>query len=393
MTATCDILIIGGGVVGVSIAWALARRRAGRVVLLEKAFVGAGGSGRAAGLTRQHDAHAPTATLALLGLRAYEQFPDAVGGPPVFNRTGLVLVAGAAEADAFQRVNQALARDQGLDLRPLSAAELLDIDPNAHLADDEVAILERLAGVVDAVQVVAGFTEAARNHGADLRQGVEVLEIRVEKGKVVGVATNEGVYACGALVLAAGAWSAALARAHNVVLPVQPAWSPLALIRRPPDCGRRGVSYADLAQGLWFRPAPGDTLLAGTLLADERLAVLDPDQTNEAVDSDWLRKMRQRLSRRYPALHRGYGRGGYGALLAVTPDGRPILDRLPGVEGAFLAAGFNGQGVRWRRPSVRRLAGLIVDGSSPLVDLTAFRLGRFEDGGALAPGLASDGMT
>ena len=115
MTATCDILIVGGGVIGAGVAFHLARRGAGRVVLLEKSHLGAGVSGKAAGVVRQHDAHAPTAALARHSLRFYERFPDLVGGPVVFHRTGLVLIAPPEQRDDFAALNRTLHQGLGID--------------------------------------------------------------------------------------------------------------------------------------------------------------------------------------------------------------------------------------------------------------------------------------
>src|SRR5437667_13425 len=89
---TCDILIVGGGVMGVSIAYALGRRRVGRVVLLEKSFLGAGSSGKSGAIIRQHYSNRLTASMAQKSLRVFEHFEDVVGGPPVFTHTGMVLV-------------------------------------------------------------------------------------------------------------------------------------------------------------------------------------------------------------------------------------------------------------------------------------------------------------
>src|SRR5437660_358043 len=92
MAVNCDILIVGGGVMGTSIAWHLARRKAGRVVLLEKSYLGAGSSGKSGAIIRQHYSNRLTATMAQKSLRVYEQFDQVVGGPPVFTRTGMVLI-------------------------------------------------------------------------------------------------------------------------------------------------------------------------------------------------------------------------------------------------------------------------------------------------------------
>src|SRR5438477_11606433 len=110
---TCDILIVGGGVMGVSIAYALSRRRAGRVVVLEKAFLGAGSSGKSGAIIRQHYSNRLTASMAQKSLRVFENFDRAVGGPPVFTRTGLVLVVDAKDRAGLE-ANLAMQRELGV---------------------------------------------------------------------------------------------------------------------------------------------------------------------------------------------------------------------------------------------------------------------------------------
>lgn len=376
---TCDILIVGGGVMGTSIAFALARRRAGKVVVLEKAFLGAGSSGKSGAIIRQHYSNRLTAAMAQKGLRVFEHFDDVVGGPPVFTRAGMVLVVNDRDRAGLD-ANIAMQRELGIDVRLVSAQELAEIDPNARLAEDEVAAYESEAGYVEAVQVVASFAEAARADGADIRPGVEVKDILVEKGRVAGVQTNEGAYHCGTLVLAAGPWAAQLGRAAGVPLPVQSCRTQVALFRRPPDASRRSAVYGDFVQGLYFKPTHGDLLHAGSLLGEEAQCPVDPDHYNEAADGDWLPGVRQRLSRRYPTMHRGYGRGGYGALYAVTPDWHPILDRLPGIEGAYCAVGFSGHGFKMSPVVGQLMAELIVDGQAKALDIGPLRLARFSEG-------------
>jgi glycine/D-amino acid oxidase-like deaminating enzyme len=225
--------------------------------------------------------------------------------------------------------------------------------------------------------VIASFAEAARDHGVDVRLGVEVKWLIVAGDRVAGVDTNEGRYECRTLVLAAGPWAAPLAKTAKLALPVQTVRTQAALFRRPPDCGRRGAIYGDFVQGLWFKPAPGDLIHAGPL-GDDRPPV-DPDRCDEAADAAWLPQVRQRLSRRYPAMHRGYGRGGYGALQALTPDGHPILDRWPGLEGAYLAVGFSGEAFPMAPVVGPLLAEMIIDGRTQTLDVTPLRLSRFAE--------------
>lgn len=379
MAVNCDILIVGGGVMGTGIAWHLAQRRAGRVVVLEKSYLGAGSSGKSGAIIRQHYSNRLTASMAQQSLRVFEHFDDVVGGPPVFARTGLVVVVNEKDKAGLD-ANLAMQQELGIDVRLVSAQVLADIDPNARLAEDEIAAFEAEAGYVEAVQVVASYAEAARKLGADIRLGVEVREIVKHAGKIVGVETNEGRYNAACVILATGPWAAQLGKELGVKLPVQACRTQVALYRRPPDFGRRTAIYADFVQGLYFKPTHGEMIHAGSLAGEEiDNPVDDPDAYNEAADGPWLPQVRQRLSRRYPAMHRGYGRGGYGALYAITPDWHPILDKLPGLEGAYCAVGFSGHGFKMSPIVGQLMAELIVDGQAKTLDIAPLRLARFDE--------------
>jgi sarcosine oxidase subunit beta len=169
MSHSCDILVVGGGILGVSIAFHLAQRRAGRVLLVEKAFLGAGASGKSAALIYQSHRHPLTTTLARRCLPVYEHFAELFGGPPVFWRTGMVqLLPRGDEAELDALLSRQ--RELGIDVRTISDQELMEVDPSARVADNEWAIYERAAGYVEAVQAVASFAEAAQREGADIRQ-------------------------------------------------------------------------------------------------------------------------------------------------------------------------------------------------------------------------------
>src|SRR5882762_10239511 len=119
MAVHCDILIVGGGVMGASLAWHLARRRVGRVMLLEKSHLGAGSSGKSGAIIRQHYSNRLTASMAQKSLRVYEHFDEVVGGPPVFTRTGMVLVVNQKDCAGLD-ANVAMQRELGIDVRVMS---------------------------------------------------------------------------------------------------------------------------------------------------------------------------------------------------------------------------------------------------------------------------------
>src|SRR6516165_3883490 len=128
MSQTCDILVVGGGVIGNSIAYHLAARQAGRVVLLEKAYLGAGSSGKSGAIVRQHYSNRLTVAMARHSLHVFERFADEFGGPPVFTRTGMAVIVNDRDRAGLE-ANMAMQRELGIDVKRVSPEELADIDP------------------------------------------------------------------------------------------------------------------------------------------------------------------------------------------------------------------------------------------------------------------------
>src|SRR5262245_18231376 len=125
MAVNCDILIVGGGVMGTSMPWHLARKRVGRVVLLEKSYLGAGSPGKSGAIVRQHYSNKLTASMAQMSLRVFEKFDDVVGGPAVFTRTGMVLVVNEKDKPGLD-INIAMQQELGIDVRAVSSQVLAD---------------------------------------------------------------------------------------------------------------------------------------------------------------------------------------------------------------------------------------------------------------------------
>jgi glycine/D-amino acid oxidase-like deaminating enzyme len=376
---TADIVVIGGGVMGTSIAFQLARREVGKVLVLEKSFLGAGSTGKSGAIIRQYYSHPLTSAMAQFGLRFFERFPDVVGGPPVFTHAGMVLVVAEPDRENLER-NLAMQRELGIRTGIVTRDELRAIDPPAALAHDEVAAFEAEAGYCEALQVIASLADASRRLGAEIREWSPVTGIAIEGGRVARVMTPDGSIATRTIVLAAGPWAARVAASAGVSLPIDSCRTQVALYRRPCEFGPARPVYGDFRNQIYFKPTHGDMLHVGNVDPRESRAVVDPDDFNEVADREFTIEMRGKLVARYPAMRRSVGRGGFGALYAVTPDWHPIIDRLPGVEGAFVAAGFSGHGFKMSPAVGSLIAELVLDGAARTFDIHPLRAARFAEG-------------
>ena len=381
MRKTADVVIVGGGVMGAAIAHELARRGAGSIVLIEKSGLAAGSSGKSGANIRCHYTQPLTTSMALHGLRVFETFPEQVGGPSVFTRAGMVVTAPATMRASLAATIE-LQNSLGVRADFISADELRDIDEGAKLAEGEVAAFESGAGYCDAVQVVTSYAAAARADGAEIRLGLRVDRVVTENSRVRGVATAQGEIATRTVVLAAGPWSAPLARSLGVSLPVRSCRVEVALLRTPcePKLNRPQPLYCDFSQEIYHRPLPGGLLHIGNIDPREERDEVDPDDYNEIAGRAFVDEMRQKVERRYPPYRHAIGRGGYAALYSVTPDWHPILDRLPGVEGAFCAAGFSGHGFKMAPAVSKIMTEMVLDGEATSFDVSPLDAKRFDEG-------------
>src|SRR5439155_3765568 len=237
MSATADVVVVGGGCNGASLAFHLAEGKAGRVVLLEKGALASGPTGRSTAIVRQHYSNEVTARMALDSLRVFQEWEDRIGGTCGFVRTGFLVGVRDGDRTALEG-NVALQRGVGIDVRLVGADELRRLEPQLFAEDLVAGAYEPEAGYCDPVSTTTSFAEAARGRGARIVQGREVTAIRIERGRVAGVETAAGSVAAPVVVVAAGPWARRLVDGVGVALPVEPSRHPVCAFRRPPEFGR-----------------------------------------------------------------------------------------------------------------------------------------------------------
>ncbi|MFI6170970.1 NAD(P)/FAD-dependent oxidoreductase [Nocardia sp. NPDC051052] len=376
---TADVVIIGGGIVGVSTALQLAKRGIRDVVVVERQQLGAGATGKSGALIRCHYANVPEARLADESLRIFRAWDDEVGaGSPGFDPVGFLRLVTPADEPQL-RANVAAQQAIGIETSVVTADDLRAIEPLIRTDDLTVAAFEPGSGVADPNGALYGFAEAARELGVTILTETPVTEIVTRGDRVTGVGTSAGLISTGTAVLAAGAWSDQLLRPLGLDFGLIPVRTQVVIFRWPAtvDLDRKHRVIVDSTHGSWFRPEAGAATLVGVGSAARPT---NPDDVDETIDVPAIDRARAVLAHRFPGFAVATMRGGWAGTYMRSPDGHPLIDQVPSVPGLWVMTGDSGTSFKTAPAIGVCLAEWITDGAAKLVDLAPFRSTRFADG-------------
>ena len=375
---SADIVIIGAGAIGASIAYQLGRRGARDVVVLERDAVGAGSTSKAAGGIRVQFATRVEIELSLRAIAFFKRFEDEMGVPCDFHQEGYLFVVTDEPTLARFRENVALQRSMGADVRVIAPDDARALVPALNVDDALAAVWGPADGHASPNDVVQAYAAQARARGVRIVEGTPVTGIVVERGRVAGVLTPAGTIATRLVVNAAGPWAPLVGRMVGLELPVDPR--------------RRHIFVTDAFDGIRHPlPLVTDTGSGFYCRSEQGAILMSPGDIGEVTEYearvDWsvLELAVEKAVRRIPALEGAQVRHAWAGLRPLTPDGRAILDWAPGVEGLYLAVGFCGHGFQHSPGVGETVAEVLLDGRSTL-DIHDLRLGRFRQLDTAAPG-------
>lgn len=373
--AVTDVIVVGGGINGTSIAFNLAKKGVS-VTLVEREFIASGPTGRSSAIIRQHYSNPVTARMALRSLRVWQNFDDVVGGDVDFTQTGILLAVNQNSV-AELKANIDMQQKVGINTRLVAPEEIRELEPAASLEGIAAAAYEPESGYADPSAAAMAFADRARALGASLMLNTRATALKITGGRVTGLVTDKGELSAGAVVLAAGPWTPYLARTAGLDLPIQSSRHEVAVYRRPANFSGHMI-FADFQKEVYMRPETGGLMLVGCI--EDIEDTVDPDNYNEKVDFDTVADFAERVAYRYPAMAAGTSAGGWASLYDITPDWHPIMGALPGVDGLYCTAGGSGHGFKLAPAVGEMMAGLIVDGPSPEADINLFSFERFAQG-------------
>jgi glycine/D-amino acid oxidase-like deaminating enzyme len=367
------VLVVGGGVMGASIAYHLATRGAD-VTLLERASLCAGPTRHSTAILRLHYTQELLVRMATHGFHVYRDFENEVGATAGFTQTGMLFGVDEEERAALE-ANVELGRREGADTALVSDDDVRSLD--ARIVTDGLTFcFEPGAGYCDPYLAVTGYAAAAKRAGAQVREGTAVE--RVGDGTV---RTAAETIEADAVVVAAGPWSAELLSSVGYELPLTPAPAEVGRYRLPEAFGPPPPAVADFSSAaIYFRPAERGFLEVGSLAPEHADEPVDPDRTVEGARPETLDLYAEALAARLRGSQGGHWRGAWTGIYDVTPDWEPVIDRVPGTDRVYVAAGFSGHGFKLAPAVGLSIAELILDGDTATFDLGLLNAERFARG-------------
>jgi sarcosine oxidase, subunit beta len=384
---SAEVVVIGAGVIGASVAYHLAQKGCDSVLVLERnPGPGGGSTGRATGGFRAQFGSETNVRLSLLSREKLLRFEEELGVDPGYRACGYLFLADdEAQLDAL-RGAQSVQREAGLnEAREVGPSEVGEINPAVRTDGIVGGVYGPTDGFIKPMEILHGYVAGAETLGARFEYGVGCEGFGLDRdGGISTVRTPDGDVAAGAVVNAAGAWAGVVAREAGIDLPVEPLRRQVA-ITHPFDALPEDMPMTVFVEdGFHLRVREGRVML---LLPDEP-EVADP--FDQSVEDAWVASVVEAARERVPCLtDASIDRAGcWAGLYEMSPDGHALLGRAEGAENLYLINGSSGHGVMHAPALGQLLAEIIVDGAASTLDAHALRPSRFaEEEPNLAPTL------
>jgi sarcosine oxidase subunit beta len=373
MGKTADVIILGGGIIGTSIAAFLSEKITGTIVLLEKGLLGEGSTSRCAGGIRCQFTTPINIQFSLLSLKIFENFKELFGVDPEFHPSGYLFLARTLEEFQGLQLAARLQKSFGIDVETLLTKEIKNRWPFLFTEDITGGTFCGTDGYAGPYEVLQGYVKKARMNGVKIYEDCEVINILTEKRKVKGVKTRNGDTISSPFVInAAGPYAGIVAEMAGLSVPIQPLKRQLFTTAPFGDLPDEIPLTIDLHIGWYIRREGGGFLISGS----------QNEEYGFSLDTDFEGQSFAAINamHRIPVLERATITNSWGGLYAITPDNHAIVGPHPELEGFIIAGGFSGHGFQHSPATGVLIAELIANGTTSTLDIQALSADRFEKG-------------
>jgi sarcosine oxidase subunit beta len=372
MEKAADVVIIGGGIIGLSIAYHLAMKKAGRIVLFEKGQLGEGSTSRCVGGIRTQFSTEINIRFSLESLKTFEQFEEEFGINPEFKRIGyLFLATTEGEMEIFKE-NVKRQKIFNIPVELLSPDEISARWPYLRMDDILGGTFCSWDGYAGPSEVLSGFTIGAKRAGVKIYEGTEVLRISLANGKIRSVKTKGEEIFTSLVINAGGPYAASIGEMVGVKIPVKPLRRQI-FITAPFHLSNSPIPLTiDFHRGWYFRSEGDGLLLSGPLDLESSF--------NLNIDYEAMVETSENAIYRVPVLEKARIARGWAGLYEISLDHHAIIGKVPEVGGFILANGFSGHGFQHSPAVGKVISELIIDGKATTIDLSSLSIERFEKG-------------
>ena len=378
-----DVVVIGAGVIGSSVAFHLSKLGAKKVLVLDRATIGAGTTSQSSGILRTHYSVKENVELARKSWSVFSDFAAYLGDDEAscgLVKCGYMIVAD--EGDKLESLRSSLdqQKQQGIPLELLDARQARELMPIAQFDNVSLIGYEPEAGFADAYLTATSFARVARRGGVTIRENVTVNKLLIENGKVIGVSTSAGDFATSTVISTQNIWTPELAGWTGQTLPIAPERHAVLAL----ECEAAAYTYKmpvfkDLASEgmLYYRSYGGNQMLVSEGVVGEKLNAADTEQGD--IPMDYIVDVGAQVAERFPAYETAGIASSWTGVYDVTPDWNPVLGALPGIEGLVVGYGFSGHGFKLS-PTVGKILAQAALGLPTEVSLKPYSIERFSTG-------------
>lgn len=374
MTKKTEVAIIGGGIMGASIAYHLAQRGMNDVTIYEREeALGTGATGKCAGGVRLQFSTAANIEMSRISIAALERFDEEMGEPIDFKRNGYLFVLTREEDFEAFRENAGRQREMGVPVQVLTPEEARGIVPQLSIDDLVGATFCSADGIANPHAIVQGYARNARRLGVEIVRSAEVTDIETSGERARAVLVDGERWETKWVVNAAGPWARGVGELAGVKVPVEPVRRQYFITHPMSWISETFPLLIDWGTGVYMHRESGGMLIGES----------DPDEPpsfNQQVDWDFLADVAEHAAARVPPLEEAEIQSGVAGLYEVSPDHNAILGHVPELENFVCANGFSGHGMQHAPAVGLAIAELITEGESASVDLAPYRIDRFDEG-------------
>ena len=371
MEKTAAIVIIGGGIIGTSIAYHLAQKKAKGVVLLEKGMLGEGSTAKCAGGIRAQFSTEINIRFSLESFNTWNHFQEIMEGELDFKKVGYLFLAATEDEWAVFQSNSDLQHKFGIPVELLSAQEIQYRWPYLRVDDLRGGTFCAWEGYAGPYEALSGFARGARRGGVKVFEETEVIQVLRNGNQVAGVRTRRGDISAPLVVNAAGPYAGEVGKMAGAEVPVQPYRRQLFFTGPFSHIPDPIPLVIDFHRAWYFRREGAGLLISGP--KDNFPSF------NLNVDYDAMVEVAENSMYRVPIMEKAEIDRGWAGSYEISPDNHAILGEFPGLKGFFLANGFSGHGFQ-HSPAVGRVMAEMILGEKPSIDISCLSVERFARG-------------